>query len=69
MDRVGAISVVDEAHDRLGALAHHECRTWCDSIVANEPGLAQVRVDLLLERLDVDLIILDRWAVGEIDSA
>lgn len=65
MDGICAISVVDEAHNCLSTLAHHESRSRCDAIVANESGLSEVRVDLLLERLDIDLVIINRWAVGE----
>jgi hypothetical protein len=82
MDRVCAISMVDETHHRLSSLAHHESRAWCHAIIANQLGLAQVRVDLqsgqycrhhvglhlivsylLLELLDIDLVVINCWAV------
>jgi len=46
MNRVCAISVVDEPHHRLSILAHHESWAWCHAIIANELSLAQVGVDL-----------------------
>ena len=46
MNRVCAWGVIDKTHYRLGSLAHHESRAWCDAIVANQFSLAQVRVDL-----------------------
>lgn len=64
-DRVGTICVVDEPDYRLSALLHLERGTWCNSIITNEPSLAQIRVDLLLKGLDVDLIVIDWGSVGE----
>lgn len=46
MDRVRAVGLVDETHHRLSSIANLESRAWCDAIIANEFGLAQVRVDL-----------------------
>jgi hypothetical protein len=51
--------MVDEAHHCFCSLAHHESRTRCHAIISNEFGLAQVRVDLLLEWLDINLIIIN----------
>jgi hypothetical protein len=65
MDRVCTIGVVDEAYDRLCSLAHHEGRTRCHAIITNQSGGTKVRVHLLGERLDVNLIIVDRWTIGE----
>ena len=46
MDRVCFIGFVDETHHCLGAIANLESRSWCHAIIANEPGLAQIWVDL-----------------------
>jgi len=48
MHRVCAIGVIDEAHDRLSALAHLESRAWCDAIIANELCLAKVGIHFLI---------------------
>lgn len=65
MDRVGTICVVDEPNYRLSTLRHLERGTWRNSIITNEPSLAQIGVDLLLKGLDVDFIVIDWGTVGE----
>lgn len=42
-----------------------ECWPGSHAVVANESGLAQVRVDLLLEGLDIDLVVVNRGTAGE----
>jgi hypothetical protein len=49
----------------LCSLAHHESRARCHAIIAHQSGGAKVRVHLLGERLDVYLIVVDRWTIGE----
>ena len=68
MDRVCAVSVVDEAYHCLGILAHHESRTWCDAIIPDEPGLSEVGIDLLLEGFDINFVVVDAGTtVVEVD--
>lgn len=35
------------------------------AIIANEPGFAQIRVDLLLKWFDIDLVVVNRGTAGE----
>jgi hypothetical protein len=65
MDRVCTIGVVDKAYDRLRSFAHHKSRTRRHAIITNQSGGTKVRVHLLGERLDVNLIVVDRWTIGE----
>jgi len=46
MDRVCFVGFVDESHHRFSSVAHHESRARRHAIIANEFGLAQIRVDL-----------------------
>lgn len=68
MDRIGTVCMVDEAYDSLTTFSHFKCRTRGNSIVSNQAGLSKIRVDLLLEWMDVNLVVIDRWAVGERES-
>jgi hypothetical protein len=65
MDGVCTIGVVDEAYYRLCSLAHHESRARCHAIITHQSGGAKVRVHLLGERLDVNLIVVDRRTIRE----
>lgn len=68
VNRICAITMVDEANNGFCTLLHHERRTRTDAIVANKPGLLETGIDLLLEWLDVNLIVIDRTsslAVGQ----
>jgi hypothetical protein len=47
--------VVVVANDGLSTLLHIVCWTWCNTIVTYEVGGSQIRINLLLERLDGNL--------------
>jgi hypothetical protein len=51
---VGVVVVI--ANNCLGALLDIVCRTWCNAIVTYKVGRPQIRINLLLERLDCDLV-------------
>lgn len=59
MNRVGTISVIDEAYHSFSALLHLEGRTWSLAIISDKASLAKIRIDLLFERFDVDLIVVN----------
>lgn len=63
MDRVGTVCMVDEAHNSFTALGHPHGWARGDSIVSDQTSFAKVGIDLLLKRLDVDLIVVD-WRVA-----
>jgi hypothetical protein len=69
MNRIGSITVVNEAHDRFCALLHHEGWAWYHAIIANEPGLWQVGIDLYINRLDVDFIVIDCFSSMVVDQS
>jgi hypothetical protein len=62
MNRVWLQSLVNEAHHRLSSFLDHEGGTRRDTIVTNKVGRTKVRVNLLCERLDFNLKVLDRVA-------
>ena len=51
--------MVLESYDCLSSLLHAEGGTRRITIVANQSGRLQPRVDLLHQRLDIDLIVVD----------
>jgi len=51
---IGVVVVV--ANDCLSALLDIVCRTWRNAIVTYEVGRPQIRINLLLEWLDCDLV-------------
>lgn len=59
MDRVWAFSIVHESHNCLCPLWDDEGRARGDSIVADQGSRQEIRVDLLLEGLDIDFVIPD----------
>lgn len=65
MYRVRTVCMVDEAHDSLAAFGHSESRTRGDSIVSHQASFVQVGVHLLVQRMDVNLVVVDRWASRE----
>lgn len=65
MNRVSTIRVIDESYYRLSPLAHHEGRARCHAIVAHKSSLAQVWVDLLFKRFDINLIVVDWGTIGK----
>lgn len=62
MDGVGHLGVVGKTDDRFLATFHHERRARRDAIVADQRGRPEVRVHLLGEFLDLDLIVSDLLA-------
>lgn len=52
--------MVDEPDDSLAALCHAEGRTRRLTVIPNKSGLPKVGVHLLEQRLDLNLIIVDR---------
>ena len=60
VNRIRPISVVDESYNSFASLRHFEGRAWGDTVVSDESGFPKIRVDLLEERLDFDLIVVDR---------
>ena len=60
MDRVGEASMVDESHNRLGTPLLKERGTGCQAIIPNKDGrLREIRIDLLSQLLDLNLVVLD----------
>lgn len=55
--------IVDKAHDSLATAFNEECGTRSNAIVPHKICLALVWIYLLLERYDVDLIVVD-WVIG-----
>lgn len=67
VDRAGTVAAgVDESHDSLATLLHHESGSWRCAIVPNKSGLTQVRVDLCLKGFDLNLIEINRHAVQRV---
>lgn len=69
MNRVRTVCVVDEAHNSFTTFGHPERRTRRDSIVSHQASLAKVGIDLLFERPNVDLVVVNWWAVCERDRS
>jgi len=59
MDRVLGRAVVDISNDALGALWDDDGGPRGYSVVANHGGVPQVRVDGLVELLDLHLVVPD----------
>lgn len=64
MDGRWSIVFVDESDDCFPSLGHVKGGTWCDAIVPNIGSCSQVWVRLLLERDNVDLIVVDGCSAG-----
>jgi hypothetical protein len=62
MHRVGHRSMIDESHKGFFTLLHKKRRAWRDAIIAHQIRLPEIRVHLLLERLDLDFIVVDDLA-------
>lgn len=62
MDRTLANAFVDEPHDCFPSFLHHEGRAGRDAIIANECCSLFTGVNLLRERLDLDLVVIDGYS-------
>lgn len=62
MNGILSIRVVHEAHHRLGTPRNDDGRARRNSIVANEPRGFEVRVDLLEEGFNVELVVPNLFA-------
>jgi hypothetical protein len=56
--------MVDETNDGLTSLAYPKCRTRYFAVVTHKPGLPQAGIDLHIDRLDLNLIVVEGRAVG-----
>lgn len=54
------VGVVDEANDGFGPSWHHDGGTGRDAIVADKIGGTEVRVDGVLEGLDLNLVVMHK---------
>jgi hypothetical protein len=63
MNSAGHSCVVDEAHDRLTALLDEKGWAGRHPIVTKKNCGSLVRIDLLRELVDVDLIVVN-WVAG-----
>lgn len=59
VDRVGKARMIDESDNGFSALLHAESRTGRNAIISHKIGFAKPRIDLLLERFDLYLVISD----------
>jgi hypothetical protein len=51
--------MIDEAHDGLDALGHHECWSRHEAIIAHQIGRGKIGVNLICGRFDIDLIVFN----------
>jgi len=61
------MSALSGASSHTSSLLDLESRTWGDAVVSYKTGFFEAGIDLLFERLDLDLIEINHITSGGVD--